>query len=80
MTVRPLFISFILLSSLGAPAQQNQSPITCLATEQAVREAERQIWAAFHNRNSAALEKLIDDDSISTDDGGQAMEKASFWQ
>jgi hypothetical protein len=47
MTVRPLFISFILLSSLGAPAQQNQSPITCLATEQAVREAEHQILGCF---------------------------------
>ena len=78
MTVRPLFISFILLSSLGAPAQQNQSPITFLATEQAVREAERQIWAAFHNRNSAALEKLIDDDSISTDDGGTSHGKGEL--
>ena len=35
-----------------------------------MREVEHQIWAAFHNRDMAALDKLIDDDSISTDDGG----------
>jgi hypothetical protein len=35
-----------------------------------VREVEHQIWAAFHTRNLAALDKLIDDDSISTDDSG----------
>ena len=70
MTVRSLFIAFVLLSSLHVSAQQDQPPVTCPATEQAVREVEHQIWAAFNTRDLAALEKLIDDDSISTDDGG----------
>jgi hypothetical protein len=71
---RPLLALAIWLSSPNA-LTQNQSPVTCPATEQAVREAEHQIWAAFHNRDLAALDKLIDDDSISTDDGGTSKGK-----
>ena len=40
MTVRPLSITFVLLSSLHAFAQQNQPSITCPTTEQAVLEVE----------------------------------------
>ena len=75
MTVRSLFIAFVLMSAFHVSAQQNQSPLTCPATEQAVREVEHQSWAAFHNRDLAALDKLIDDDSISTDDGGTSKGK-----
>ena len=75
MTVRSLFIAFVLLSSLHVSAQRNQPPVTCPATEQAVREVERQIWAAFHTRDLAALDKLIDDDSISTNDDGTSKGK-----
>ena len=68
---RPFSIAFlVLLSSLHAIALQNQSRLTCPATEQAVREVEHQMWAAFHNRDLAALDKLIDDDYIGSDDGG----------
>src|SRR5271155_4348458 len=75
MTVRSFSIAFVLLSSLRALAQQNQPSITCPATEQAVREVEHQIWTAFHKRDMAALDTLIDDDSISTDDGGASRGK-----
>src|ERR1700693_3994698 len=76
MTVRPLSIAFVvLLSTLDALAQQNQPPLTCPATEQAVREVEHQIWTAFQNRDLAALDKLIDDDAISTDDSGTSKGK-----
>jgi hypothetical protein len=70
MTVRPISIAFVLLSSLHAFAQQNQPPITCTATEQAVADVSRQLWAAFRSRNVAAWDKLVDDSYISTDDGG----------
>jgi hypothetical protein len=59
MTVRLLSIAFVvLLSSLNAFAQQTQSSATCPATEQAVREVNHQIWAAFKNRDLATLDKL----------------------
>lgn len=70
MTVRPLSITFVLLSSLHAFAQQNQPSITCPTTEQAVLEVEHQIWAAVRSRDVAAWDKLADDSFISTDDGG----------
>ena len=71
MTVRPFSIAFVvLLVSSHALAQQKQSPIGCPATEQAVREVQRQIWAAYHDRDVAALDKLIDDQAISTNDVG----------
>jgi hypothetical protein len=40
MTIRPIFIAYILSSSVHALAAQNQCPVTCPATEQAVREVE----------------------------------------
>jgi ketosteroid isomerase-like protein len=68
---RPLSFAFgVLLSSLHALAQQNQSPVTCPATEQAVREVSHQIWAASRSRDVATWDKLVDDSYISTDDGG----------
>jgi ketosteroid isomerase-like protein len=68
---RLLFIPFVaLLSSVHALAQQNQAPVSCPATEQAVREVSHQIWAAYRSRDVAAYEKLVDDSFISTDDGG----------
>ncbi len=70
MSVRPFSIAFILLSSLHAFAQQDQSSITCPATEQAVREVSHQIWAAVRDRDVATWDKLADDSFISTDDGG----------
>jgi len=71
MIVRPFSIAFIvLLSFLPARAQQNQAPVSCPATEQAVREVSHQIWAAVRSRDVAAWDKLADDSFISTDDGG----------
>src|SRR5271156_4139389 len=70
MTVRLFSIAFVLLSSLHAFAQQNQSPVTCIATEQAVRDASRQIWAAYRDRDVTTYDRLVDDSYISTDDGG----------
>jgi len=76
MTVRPLSLAFVvLLSSLHALGQRDQAAVSCPVTEQAVREVEHQIWAAFHNRDVAALDKLIDDDSINSDDGGTSKGK-----
>jgi ketosteroid isomerase-like protein len=70
MTVRPLSIAFVLLSSVHAFAQQSQSPVACTATEQAVREVSHQLWAAFRSRDVVTWDKLVDDSYISTDDGG----------
>src|SRR5580704_5629723 len=70
MSIGPLSIAFVLLSSLHAFAQQNQLSIPCPATEQAVREVTHQIWAAVRSRDAAAWDKLADDSFISTDDGG----------
>jgi Domain of unknown function (DUF4440) len=78
MTVRLFSIAFafvVLLPSLHGLAQQRQSPIACPATEQAVREVEHQIWAAFRNRDLAALDTLIDDDYIATGDDGTRRRK-----
>jgi ketosteroid isomerase-like protein len=70
MTVRLFSIAFVLLSSLHAFAQQNQSPLTCTATEQAVRDASHQLWAASRDRDVTTYDKLVDDSYISTDDSG----------
>jgi ketosteroid isomerase-like protein len=71
MTVRSFSIAFVvLLSSLPVFAQQNQTPVPCTATEQAVREVSHQIWAAYRSRDVAVYDKLVDDSYISTDDGG----------
>jgi len=70
MTVRLFSIAFVLLSSLHAFAQQNQSPVTCTVTEQAVRDASHQIWAAYRDRDVATYDRLVDDSYISTDDSG----------
>jgi len=69
--IRPLYIALIiLLSPLRALTQQTQSPFTCPTTEQAMREVEHQLWSAARSRDAAALDKLVDDSFISTDDGG----------
>jgi Domain of unknown function (DUF4440) len=70
MTVRPLLIAFVFLSSCDALAQQNQPSIACSATEQAVLEVSHQIWVAVSSRDAAAWDKLSDDGFISTDDSG----------
>ena len=76
MNTRSLSIVFVaLLSCLRLFAQQNQSQAACPATEQAMREVIHQTWAAFHNRAAATLDKLIDDDAITTDDGGTVVGK-----
>jgi Domain of unknown function (DUF4440) len=68
---RPLYIAWvILLSPLHALPQQTQSPLTCPTTEQTMREVEHQLWSAARSRDAAALDKLVDDSFISTDDGG----------
>ena len=68
---RPLYLAvLVLLSSKPAIGQQNQSPTTCVATEQAILEIEHQLWAAPRSRDVAALDKLTDDTFISTDDLG----------
>jgi ketosteroid isomerase-like protein len=67
---RPLLALVILFSSLNAPSQQSQSPATCPATEQTVREVEHKLWSAARSRDADALDQLIDDSFISTDDGG----------
>jgi Domain of unknown function (DUF4440) len=73
---RPLYLALVsLLSSLNALAQQNQSPATCPATEQAVREVSHQLWAASSSRGVATWDKLVDDSYISTDDVGVRKEK-----
>ena len=60
MTRLPYLALVILLSSLHAFAQQNQASITCLATEQAVREVSHRVWAAVRSRDVAAWDKLAD--------------------
>jgi len=70
MTVRPFSIAFVLLSSLQAYAQQSQPPITCPASEQAVREVSHRLWAASRSRDVAAWSGLVDDNYIGTDDSG----------
>jgi hypothetical protein len=65
MTIRSLFIAFVLMSSVHVSAQQDQPSLTCPATEPAVRDVEHRIWAAFHTRDLTALDELINDDSIS---------------
>ncbi len=75
---RQLLALLIWLSSLNALSQQNQSPVTCRTTEQAMREVERQLWSAARSRDVAALDKQIDDSFISTDDGGVRKGKQEF--
>jgi ketosteroid isomerase-like protein len=69
-TLRPLYLGLAaLLCSVPALAQQNQSPVSCRATEQEVLDVAHQLWSAVRNRDVAAYDKLVDDDFISTDDG-----------
>src|SRR5579872_3091615 len=68
---RPLqFALVIFLVSLNAFTQQDQVPVTCPATTQAVLEAAHQLWSAYGNRDASTWDKLVDDNFISTDDAG----------
>ena len=75
MIVRPVYIALFTMLALRSFAQQGAASISCPATESAVREVDHQIWAAYHNRDVAALDGLIDDDFIRTDDGGMRSDK-----
>ena len=49
--------------------------MSCPATESAVREVDHQIWTAYKHRDVAALDGLIADDFMLTDDGGRRTDK-----
>jgi hypothetical protein len=49
---------------------------SCPATEQALRAVDHQLWLAFRNRDAAMLDKLLDDNFIGTNDGGEREEKS----
>jgi hypothetical protein len=69
--IRRLYLAWtVLLSSFPALTQQNQSPVPCPTTEQAVLDVGHQLWAAYRSRDVAAYDRLVDDSFISTDDGG----------
>jgi len=70
MTRPSLFLLSVLMLSLNAFPQQDQSPVTCPATTQAVLDAEHRLWSAHRSGNPSAWDKLVDDSFISTDDGG----------
>jgi hypothetical protein len=59
MTVRPLLIAFVFLSSCDALAQQNQPSIACSATEQAVLEVSHQIWVAVSSRDADCVGQTV---------------------
>jgi hypothetical protein len=79
MTIKTLSVTFVvLLSSLPALAQQNHTPVSCPATEQAVRDIDRQIRSAFRNHDAATYDRLVDDNFISTNDGGVRERKQNL--
>ena len=75
MIVRAICIAFSTMFACHSFAQQGTASMSCPATESAVREVDHKIWAAHHNRDVSALEGLIADDFISTDDGGRRTDK-----
>ena len=72
MIIRSLYVALSALLALPAFAQQNAAMVPCPATEKAVREVDHQIWAAYRNRDTTALDNLVSDDFIrSNDEGGR---------
>ena len=68
---KPLYFAVpVVFSSLPALGQQEQSPTTCVATEEAVLTAEHELWSARRDRYAAAWNELVDDSFVLTDDGG----------
>jgi hypothetical protein len=81
MTIRSLFIAFVLMSSVRVSAQQDQPSLTCPATEQAVRDVEHPgvgllftlaIWLRWTSSSTMIP-------SVPTT-AGRAGEIASVWQ
>ncbi len=69
--IRPLHLALVVfLVSLYAFTQQDQFPVQCPATTQAVLEAAHQLWSTYNNRDAGAWDQLVDDSLISTDDAG----------
>ena len=78
MIVRSLYVALFGMLALPAFAQQNAAVVPCPATEKAVREVDHQIWAAYHNRDTTALDNLISDDYILSDDNGLREDKPAI--
>lgn len=77
-------VVFLLLLPLSTEAQTrsrkprpNNRPVAASA-EQSLKDAERRWAEAFKNRDRAALNQLLDDRFIFTDDEGQVSSKAQY--
>src|SRR5579871_3921656 len=73
MSLSAAAVPVVLAGMLQAPSPADrplQSSVACPATEQSVLEVEHEVWSAVRNRDIPALDHLIDDRFLSTDDGG----------
>ena len=75
MRTRLYLAVLVLLSSSPALGQPEQSPVPCVATEQALLKVEHQLWVSARSRDAGALDRLTDDNYVSTDDGGVRQTK-----
>jgi ketosteroid isomerase-like protein len=75
MIIRSLYVALLAMLALPAFTQQNAALVSCPVTEEAVREVDHQIWAAYRNRDAAALNNLVSDDLIRSNDEGMREDK-----
>jgi ketosteroid isomerase-like protein len=75
MIVRSLFVALLAMLALPAFTQQNAALVSCPVTEKAVREVDHQIWAAYRSRDATALNNLVSDDLIRSNDEGMREDK-----
>ena len=74
-----LIVSVLVFGSASAPAQtRNNRARTAAAPAQILVELEKQWCEAYKNRDSAALDNILADDFIFTDEDGRTYDKARY--
>jgi peptidylprolyl isomerase len=75
-----LAASFAVAQSRGRRAAGNRARTAAVNVEQALLDAERQWAEAFKNRDRQALDRLLADNFVFTDEEGQVYDRAKYIQ
>ena len=71
-------VSTALLLSASVLAQEPSAPHPCAANEQALLEVAHDFWAAYNDRDAAALDELLDDRLLFVGESGNVVSKEEF--
>lgn len=76
MLTRPMVVTAAVFVSTSLLAQEPATPHSCAASEQALRVVAHRFWAAYNQRDAAALDKLLDDRLLHVTESGNLLSKA----